>query len=423
MSDEHHTELAAGKRAPALRFIFITATLDVIALGLMIPVLPNLVKALAQGSTADAAFWVGIFSSTWGLMQFVVSPIMGMMSDRFGRRPVILTSIFGLGIDFLFMALAPTLAWLYVGRIINGATAASFSTANAYVADITAPENRAKAFGMIGASFGIGFTVGPVIGGWLGDIDLRLPFFVCAAVALTNWLYGYFVLPESLPPERRVKRFDWKKANPVGSLKLLRSHPDLLGLASIGFLFQLAHNVLPSIFVLYMGERYHWNLKQVGLSLLGTGIAGIIVQTLLIGPAVKRIGERGALLVGLTFGVLGFAIYALAPTGLIYLCGIPVFALMSFTGPGMQGLMSRRVGPSEQGQLQGANASIQGITAIVGPQLFTLTYAWNLKNPGVLHLPGFPILIAAGLLALGFVIALGVAKPPKVSGEPASVQA
>lgn len=417
MSDEHHIELAESKRKPALGFIFVTAVMDVIALGLMIPVLPNLVKRLAHGDTAHAAFWVGIFASTWGLMQFVISPILGMTSDRFGRRPVILGSIFGLGIDFLFMAFAPTLAWLYVGRIINGATAASFSTANAYVADVTAPENRAKAFGMIGASFGIGFTVGPAIGGWLGDIDIRLPFIVCAAVALTNWLYGFFVLPESLPPDRRAKRFDWKKANPVGSLNLLRSHPDLLGLASIGFLFQLAHNVLPSIFVLYMGERYHWDLKQIGLSLLGTGIAGIVVQMFLIGPVVKRIGERGALLLGLTFGVLGFLIYATAPTGLLYLCGIPIFALMSFTGPGMQGLMSRRVGPSEQGQLQGANASIQGITAIVGPQLFTLTYAWNLRNPGVLNLPGFPIMIAAGLLALGFLIALGVAKPPKAEGE------
>lgn len=413
MNDDQHTELSRPRRTAALGFIFVTAVMDITALGIMIPVLPNLVKAFVGQDTATAAFWTGIFASTWGLMQFVVGPILGMVSDRFGRRPVILTSIFGLGIDFLFMAFAPTLWLLYLGRIINGATAASFSTANAYVADVTPPEGRARAFGMMGAAFGIGFTLGPVIGGWLGDIDIRLPFYVCAGVALTNWLYGFFVLPESLPVERRIKRFDWKRANPVGSLKLLRSHPDLLGLAGIGFLFQLAHVVLPSIFVLYTGARYHWSMKMIGLSLLGTGIANIIVQATLIGPVVKRIGERGALLAGLLFGATGFCVYALAPTGLIYLMGIPVFALMGFVGPGMQGLMSRRVGPSEQGQLQGANASIQGITAIVGPQLFTLTYAWALRNDAQLHLPGLPILIAAGLLLTAFLLGLGVARTPR----------
>jgi DHA1 family tetracycline resistance protein-like MFS transporter len=421
MTDEHHTELTRPRRTAALGFIFVTAVMDITALGIMIPVLPNLVKSFVGGDTAHAALWTGIFASTWGLMQFVVGPILGMMSDRYGRRPVILTSIFGLGVDFLVMAFAPTLWLLYIGRIINGATAASFSTANAYVADITAPENRAKAFGMMGAAFGVGFTLGPVIGGWLGDIDIRLPFYVCAGVALTNWLYGYFILPESLPVERRVKRFDWKKANPLGSLKLLRSHPDLLGLATIGFLFQLAHVVLPSVFVLYMGDRYHWSMKLIGLSLLGTGVANIIVQATLIGPVVKRIGEKGALLAGLTFGAAGFIIYAFAPTGLIYLTGIPVFALMGFVGPGLQGLMTRRVGPSEQGQLQGANASIQGITAIIGPPLFTLSYGWILHHKDVVDLPGLPILIAAGLLALAFVLALGVARPPKVTAEPVVV--
>jgi DHA1 family tetracycline resistance protein-like MFS transporter len=218
-------------------------------------------------------------------MQFFCSPIMGMLSDRFGRRPVLLISIFGLGVDYLFMAFAPTLAWLFVGRLINGVTSASFSTAGAYIADITTPENRAKSFGLLGAAFGVGFIIGPAIGGFLGDIDLRLPFYFAAGMALINWMYGYLILPESLPPERRAPRFVWAKANPVGSFRLLRSHKDLIGLAGVGFLFQLAHNVFPSIFVLYTGDRFGWSPGDIGLMLMATGLTSAAVQFLLVGPA------------------------------------------------------------------------------------------------------------------------------------------
>jgi DHA1 family tetracycline resistance protein-like MFS transporter len=420
MSDsQEHVELGK-RRQPAFAFIFVTAVMDVLALGVMIPVLPNLVKVLAGGDYATASLWNALFGATWGFMQFVCSPIIGMMSDRFGRRPVLLTSIFGLGVDFLFMAFAPNIRWLFVGRVINGATAASFSTSQAYVADVTAPENRAKAFGLMGAAFGIGFTFGPALGGYLAGFDIRLPFLVCAGIALTNWLYGFFILPESLPPERCATRFEWKRANPVGSLKLLRSHPDLLGLATVGFLFNLAHVVLPAIFVLYTGHRYGWTPAFMGLTMMGTGIASIVVQTTLIGPVVKRIGERGALLLGLSMGCFGFLIYALAPTTQTYLMGIPVFALMGFTGPGMQGLMTRRVSPREQGRLQGANAAIAGITGILGPPLFNLTFAWSVRNEGALNLPGLAVLLASGLMALAFVIALGVAKPAPAA-EPQAV--
>ena len=403
--------LQGHRRTAAVGFIFVTATIDIIALGIMIPVLPNLIKQMAGGDFAMASEINLLFATVYGLMQFFCAPILGLLSDRFGRRPVLLTSIFGLGVDFLFMAFAPTIRWLFVGRVINGGTAASFATANAYIADVTAPENRAKAYGMMGAAFGLGFTLGPALGGLLAKVDLRLPFLVCAGLALLNWLYGFFILPESLPKEKREPKLNWRKANPIGSLRLLRSHKDLLGLATVGFLFQLAHVVLPVIFVLYAGFRYNWGPDLVGLSMLGTGVANIIVQALLVGPVVKRIGERGALLLGLASGAAGFAIFGLAPNGWIYLAGIPVFALMGFTGPGMQALMTRRVAPHEQGQLQGANSALMGIAQIIAPSVFGFTFAFAVNHDDSLHLPGLPILIASALMVCSFLIALQVAKP------------
>ena len=407
-----HSEASSGRRKAALGFIFATALMDVLSLGIIIPVLPNLMKELAGGSTASAALWVGLFASVWAFMQFFCSPILGLVSDRYGRRPVILISIFGLGLDYLFMAFAPTLSWLFLGRIVHGVTAASFATASAYIADVTPPEKRAKSFGLIGAAWSVGFVVGPALGGTLGEIDLRLPFFVAAGMALTNWLYGYFILPESLPPEKRESRFVWKKANPLGSLTLLRSHKDLLGLATLWLLYHLAHYVLPAIFVLYTGHRYGWSMQEVGLMLMVTGILGVIVQAVLVGPIVKRIGERGALLLGMACGAIGFAIYGLAPTEEIYYVGMPIFALMGLVQASIQGLMTRRVQPHEQGQLQGANSSIAGLTGMFGPALYTVVFAWSLRNEATQHMPGLAILVAAGLMALGFVLALRFAKAP-----------
>ncbi len=408
--------ITGSRRQAALGFIFITAVMDVLSLGVMIPVLPELVKRFNGGDTASAADWNVLFATTWGVMQFFCSPILGLMSDRFGRRPVILTSIFGLGVDFLFMAFAPNLWWLFLGRVFNGMTAASFSTAGAYVADITTPENRAKGFGIMGAAFGVGFTFGPALGGFLWQFDHRLPFLVCAGLALCNWLYGFFVLPESLPPERRIQRFDWKKANPLGSLKLLTSKPNLLGLAGVGFLFQLAHNVLPSVFVLYMGFRYHWSTELIGLTLMGSGIAGILMQALVVGRVVKAIGERGALMVGLFCGCLGFLVYALAPSGWLYLCGLPIFAFTGLIQPGLQGLMTSRVAPHEQGQLQGANSALMGISSIIGPTLFLAPFAWAVRHDATLHMPGLPILISAGLMLGATALAFRFAHP--ISAEP-----
>jgi DHA1 family tetracycline resistance protein-like MFS transporter len=400
-----------GPRKAAVLFIFATALMDVISLGIMIPVLPNLIKQFAGGDTAQAAQYTLAFAVTWGLMQFFFGPIVGMLSDRFGRRPVLLLSIFGLGVDYMFMALAPTLKWLFVGRVINGITSASFSTANAYVADVTAPQERAKAFGMLGAAFGIGFLVGPAIGGALGNINLRLPFWVAAALAVCNWLYGYFVLPESLPPSRRTPDLNWRRANPVGALDFLRERKNLLGLVSINVLYLFAHNVFPSIFVLYVGYRFNWGPFAAAAMLIATGVAQILVQTLVVGRVVKAIGERGALLIGLGSAILAFLLYGLAPTPLWFFAGVPAGALGALIMPGLQSLMSRRVAANEQGRLQGLNSAFMGLTAIFGPMLYLSTLAFAVRHDAQLHQPGIPIVIAGTFCMAALGLAVAVAKP------------
>jgi MFS transporter, DHA1 family, tetracycline resistance protein len=411
------TTAQTGRRA-SFGFIFALALMNSVSFGIMIPILPNLIKELAGGDTAAASEWNVLFATTWGVMQFFCGPILGLMSDRWGRRPVLLISLFGLGVDFLFMAFAPTLWWLYLGRVLNGMTAASFSTANAYLADVTRPEERAKVFGWMSSAFSFGFIFGPAIGGFLGDENLRIPFFAAAAITLINWLYGFFILPESLPPERRTQAFDWRRANPLGSLILLRSRPGLLGLAGVGFLFQLAHVVLPSIFVLYVGYRYNWTPKIMGVTFLATGVAGVIVQSFLVGPIVKWIGERNAVLLGALAGLLGFAWYGSAPTGTVYLLAVPVFAFTGLLMPGLQGLMTRRVGPQQQGQLQGANQSLMGLSSIIGPMVFGEVFAWSLRNEAF-HMPGLAIYLAAGLMGLAFLLALGTARAAAPEPQPA----
>ena len=404
---------AAGKagRQAAFGFIFASALMNSTSFGLMIPILPNLLKQFTGGDTAAASEWNTYFAFVWGLMQLFVGPILGVLSDRVGRRPILLISNFGLAVDFLFMAFAPNLAWLFVGRVLNGMTAASFSTGGAYVADITSPKDRAKNFGMLTSAFSMGFLLGPTLGGFLGEINLRLPFLVAAGLTALNWLYGLLILPESLPPERRLARYDWKRANPFGALQLLRSHPGLLSLAGVGFLFQLAQIVLPQIFVLYTTWRYHWSLAMLGLTFPLTGILGVIVQMGLVGPAVKRLGERGALLIGLASSAAGMMIYAFAPTGPIFYLGVVVGALSGLMSPGLQGLMTRRVGPSEQGQLQGANSAMMGVAANAGPALYLSLLAFAVRNKATLGLPGLPILVSSLLCLVALAVAWPAARP------------
>ncbi len=374
-------------------------------MGIIIPVLPKLVERFMGGDTARAAEVYGVFGTAWGVMQFLFMPVLGMLSDRFGRRPVILVSCLGLGLDYFLMALAPNLAWLFVGRLISGITAASISTAFAYIADVTPPEKRAGAFGIMGAAFGVGFVIGPALGGVLGGVDPRLPFWVAGALALVNAGYGFFVLPESLPPEKRAKQFAWSRANPLGSLKLLRSHPELFGLATVLFLMQLAHVVLPSVAVLYMGYRYGWGELAVGLVLAGVGACAMVVQGGLVRKVVPRIGERRALAIGLFFGAAGFFMYGLAPLGWMFLLAVPVMSLWGFAGPSAQALMTKHVGPAEQGQLQGATASSMSLAGVFGPGLFAVTFASTIDR-----MPGAAFLLAGMLLLLALAIGLRVTR-------------
>ena len=402
----------ATSRAPrraAFAFVFVTVLLDMLAIGIIIPVLPKLVVDFVGGDAAEGARIYGLFGTVWALMQFVFSPVQGALSDRFGRRPVILISNFGLGLDYIVMALAPSLNWLFVGRVISGITAASISTSYAYVADVTPPEERAARFGLLGAAFGIGFVLGPALGGLAGAVDPRLPFWIAAGLSLANALYGLLVLPESLPPERRAP-FAWRRANPVGALTLLRSQAALVGLASVNFLGNLAHAALPSVGVLYMMYRYGWDESTVGLTMAGVGLAAIVAQGGVIGLVVKRFGERRALIIGLGFGVAGFAVFGLAPTGPVFWLGIPLMALWGLANPASQGLMSRRIGANQQGQLQGANASLMGVANLIGPGLFTLTFAFAIGAGRDWGLPGAPYLVASALLGLAIVVALRVTK-------------
>lgn len=407
------------RRSPALIFIFLTVLLDMLSIGIIIPVLPKLILFFTGGEFNRAAEMLGIFMSVWALMQFVASPVIGALSDRFGRRPVILASNLGLGLDYLLMALAPALWVLFVGRILAGVFSATVSAAQAYIADITPPEKRAGAFGMLGAAFGLGFVLGPAVGGILGHCDLRLPFFAAAGMSLANFLYGFFVLPESLKPELRAP-FRLRSVNPVTTLSLLGRSPELKRMGVICFLIMLAHQVLPACAVLYMGLRYGWQEREVGFLLAGVGVAGMIVQGGLVRPVVKAVGERQAMLIGLLAGAAGFGIYGWAPTGAMFLIGIPVMALWGFAQPSVTALMTRQVAADEQGRLQGVTASLGGLSGMVGPWAFAYAFAYAVDPSRGLMLPGLPFFIATVLMLGGFLAGFGVRNVPATAGEPAA---
>lgn len=393
-------------RRAAVIFIFITVMLDMLAFGVIIPVLPHLVEQMIGGDIATAARWTGLFGVVYNLMQLVFSPVQGALSDRFGRRPVILLSNLGLGLDFIVMALAQTLPLLFIGRLVSGITAASFSTANAYIADVTAPEKRAGAFGMLGAAFGIGFIVGPALGGWLGGFDIRMPFWVAAGLALANFLYGYFVLPESLPPEKRSKRFDIKSANPIGALGFLRRHPQVFALALVVFTVNLAQYALNSTFVLFTQYRFDWGPQEVGLSLALVGVCSGVVQAGLVRRVVPVFGERRVMLTGLLFGIAGFSVIGLAPFVWLFLAGIPLLALSGLGGPTAQAIMSQQISAHEQGRLQGAITSLASFAGIFGPFLFSQVFAAFIEPAAPVQLPGAAFLLAATLLVIAFVLGL-----------------
>ena len=392
-------------RRAAVVFIFVTVLIDILSFGIIIPVLPHLIEQLAGGGIARAATWVGAFGTLFALMQFVCSPIQGALSDRFGRRTVILISSFGLGVDFIVMALAPKLWLLFIGRIASGICAASFTTANAYVADVTPRENRAAAFGLLGAAFGVGFIVGPALGGLLGHFHVRLPFWTAAALALLNFCYGFFVLPESLPPERRSTRFDWRHANPFGALLLLRRYPQVAGLAVAFFLLSLAQYSLNSTYVLYTDYRYGWGPQTVGYTLALVGLCSGLVQAVLVRRLVPRLGERRLMLAGFVLCGLGYFWFGAAPGAIVFLVAIPLFCLGGLGGPPAQSIMTHQVDPHEQGRLQGALSSLSSFAGIFGPALFANLFALFISDHAPVHLPGVAFLLAAALVMIGALVA------------------
>jgi DHA1 family tetracycline resistance protein-like MFS transporter len=371
---------------PALPFIFITLVLDILGIGLLIPIIPKLVEQF-EGSVASASHSVGFLWAVYALMQFLFAPLLGSLSDRFGRRPVILISLFGSGIDYFLMAFAPNLAWFYVGRIISGISGANMTAATAYIADISPPEKRAANFGLVGAAFGLGFILGPALGGFLGGYGIKVPFFVAGGLTLLNWLYGWFFLPESLPLQHR-RRFSWVRSNPLGSLLELRKHAEVFGLVGIYFLFYLAHQVLPSCWVLYTGYRYGWDVKETGISLAIVGLTAAVVQGVVTRLVVARLGERKTLVLGLFFSAIGYIGYGMATQGWMIYWVLLIGAIGGITSPAVQGLASRSVGPDEQGGIQGALSSVSSVSGIVGPPIATALFSYFIHPSRTVTVPG-----------------------------------
>ena len=391
-------------RPAAMIFILITVFIDVLGIGIIIPILPELIKEFVGGGTSDAARWFGVLAMVYAAAQFLFAPLLGALSDRVGRRPVILVSLFGLGIDYLIMGFAPTIGWLFAGRVIAGIMGASFTTAHAYIADVSPPETRARNFGLVGVAFGLGFIFGPVAGGLLGGVDLRLPFFASAGLALVNWLYGFFVLPESLPPEKRDS-FSWRKANPVGSLFVLGSNRLLAGL-SVSFVFiGLAQRGLETAWVLYTGHRFGWDERANGLSLGLVGVMAAVVQGGLVQPVIRRWGERRAVLGGLAVAVATFLGYGLATEGWMLLVFIVLGSVGGVAGPAIQSMVAGSVTARDQGKVQGGIQSLMSLTAIVAPILFTSVLFGYFTSPTApFQLPGAPFLLGALMYVTALVL-------------------
>jgi DHA1 family tetracycline resistance protein-like MFS transporter len=391
-------------RKAALSFIFVTVLVDVIGFGIIIPVMPALIQELIGGDISTASAYGGWLMFAYAIMQFVCAPILGNLSDRYGRRPVLLFSLLGFGIDYIFLALAPSIAWLFVGRVIAGITGASFTTASAYVADISAPDKRAQNFGMIGAAFGLGFIAGPLIGGLLGQFGSRVPFIAAAVLTLLNWLYGYFVLPESLSPEKR-RPFDWKRANPVGSLVQLRKYPAISGLVVSLTLVYIAAHAVQSTWSYYGIGKLGWDEKMVGYSLAFIGFMIALVQGGLIRIIIPKLGQERSLYIGLFLFSIGMVLFAFASTTWMMFLFTFVYCLGGIAGPSIQGIISGHVPPNEQGELQGALTSLMSATSIFGPPLMTGLFARFTRPSAPLHFPGAPFIMGAILLLISALLA------------------
>ena len=395
----------ASKRNPAIGFIFITLLIDVMGIGLIIPILPTLIRGFTGGDLSTASQYAGWLMASYAIMQFFFSPVLGGLSDQFGRRPIILASLFGFSIDYLILANAPNIMWLFIGRLLAGITGASFTTAQAYIADISKAEDRAKNFGMVGAAFGLGFIIGPAVGGYLGSYGVRVPFYASAVLTLLNGLYGYFVLPESLSKENR-RPFDWRRANPLGSLKNITKYPLIAGLVGGFFCLQLAGQAHPSTWSYFTMKVFGWSPKEVGYSLAFVGLIVAIVQGGLNRLIIPKIGEIKAISYGLILYAIGFFLFSYASKSwMMYVFMVP-FGLGGIAGPALQSLITQQVGPDEQGELQGGLTSLQSVTTILGPLLSSNLFAYFTSTSASIYFPGAAFFMAGALVVVGWFVVM-----------------
>ena len=396
-------------------FVFVTVAIDAMGIGIIIPVMPDLLQELSNANIGDAARWGGYLAFGYALMQFLFSPIIGALSDRFGRRPVLMVSLATLGVDYLVMAIAPTLWILFIGRLIAGIAGATHATATAYIADVTPREGRAAAFGLVGAGFGVGFVLGPVIGGIMGEVGTRAPFYAASVLAFVNLAYGYFFLPESLSPENR-RPIDLSRANPLGALRQIAKLPMVAWFVGVTFLYSLSHAVYPSVWSYFTKEAFDWSPSQIGWSLALVGIGFAVVQIGLIRVFLKRFGEVRTAYLGFMFNMVGLTAIAMVTQGWMLFALMPLIALGDIVKPALVGLMSNRVADDAQGELQGVIASAQSVTSVISPLLMTQVFAIYSKAPG-LYLPGAPFLLAAMVMVLAALIfRQGLAADPPARG-------
>lgn len=391
-------------RSPTIGFIFVTLVLAIVGMGLLIPVLPQLVVEMQGGDFTEGSHAYGLLVGVYALMQFIGSPILGSLSDRFGRRRIILIATAGSAIDYVIMALAPTMVWLFIARTVAGFTAGVMATASAYIVDVTPSEKRAGAFGLLGAAFGIGFVIGPALGGFLGGIDLRLPFWVAAGCSGANWLFGFFVLPESLKPENR-RPFSWARANPVGSLLALKRFPAVLGLAESFFILNCAQMMLFSTWALYTGYRYQWSPQWIGFSLMASGLMSGVVQAVLVRRIVPALGETKAVMAGLGVSCCAQICYGLAPQGWMIFAIMVVGSFAGIAGPALQSYITKHVPPDEQGAVQGVYSGLASLAGIPGPLLGTWSFGWGIAPVSRWHVPGISFFIGAALISIALALA------------------
>ncbi len=395
--------MRSNKQA-ALGFIFVTILIDTIGFGIIIPVLPSLIMELTHGTTSEAARIGGWLLFAFAIMQFLFAPVLGGLSDQYGRRPILLGSLFGFGLDYIFLALAPTLGWLFVGRIIAGVMGASFTTAGAYIADISTPEKRGQNFGIIGAAFGVGFIIGPAMGGLLGEYGPRVPFMAAAVLSLLNFLYGLFILPESLKQENR-RPFEWKRANPVGSLLNLKRYPVVLGLVASLVLIYIAAHAVQSNWSYYTIEKFKWSSAMIGSSLAAVGVLISIVQGGLIRIIIPAWGQKNSLYVGLGLYSIGLVLFAFATEGWMMFVFLVPYCLGGIAGPALQGIISSQVPSNEQGELQGALTSLMSVTSIFGPLLMAQLFSYFTATNAPVYFPGAPMLMGAVLIVISLLLA------------------